>query len=247
MSGPLVGWLGWPHAAVASWAGWLFAAAILILRSVNRIRHIALFALVIAAMIYAGQPEVAVVMGLGLVVFLAILLVLRIPRLGGSGPIGWPVLDVIVAAVAGGALGAPLLLPGLQDISVSVQGTQGGHEALAAHDLVYLFTQGFDGLPLAGNHWFGELSYSETASYVGVITLVLATMAVGVRRRRPEVVAFAVVAVTMAIITFVPRVDSRSGPSAAPRGRELGAGVVTPGVRPRRARGDGDRRRGAIV
>ena len=203
-----MGWLGWPHAAVASWAGWLFAAAILILRSSNRIRHITFFALVIAAMIYAGQPEVAVVMGLALVVFLAILLVLRVPRLGGSGPIGWPVLDLIVAAVAGGALGAPLLLPGLQDISVSVQGTQGGHEALAAHDLVYLFTQGFDGLPLAGNHWFGELSYSETASYVGVITLVLAIMAVGVRRRRPEVIAFAVVAVTMAVITFVPRVDS---------------------------------------
>ena len=57
------------------------AAAILILRSSNRIRHITFFALVIAAMIYAGQPEVAVVMGLALVVFLAILLVLRVPRL----------------------------------------------------------------------------------------------------------------------------------------------------------------------
>ncbi len=46
LSGSFMGWLGWPHAAVMSWAGWLFAVAILIVRGEHRARHVAEFALV---------------------------------------------------------------------------------------------------------------------------------------------------------------------------------------------------------
>ncbi len=101
LSGPMLGWLGWPHAAVLSWSGWLFAAALLVVRGRHRLRHITLLALVIAAMVYAGQAEVLTLGGLALLVFVVVLLVQRSPGLGGSGPIRRPVLDLSVGVVAG--------------------------------------------------------------------------------------------------------------------------------------------------
>jgi hypothetical protein len=217
LSGPMLGWLGWPHAAVLSWSGWLFAAALLVVRGRRRVPSIALVALIIAAMVYAGQAEILTLAGLALLVFLVVLFIQRTAPLSGSGPIRRPVLDLSIAAVAGGALGAPLLLPGLQVISISERGVPGGdpgelikgNPPLPAHNLVHLLFQGFDGLPVAGNHWFGYPNgYSESAAYVGIIALVMAVVAVGVRRRRPEVVSFAALAAVMVAVAFVPVVVS---------------------------------------
>jgi hypothetical protein len=217
LSGPMLGWLGWPHAAVLSWCGWLFAAALVVIRGQRRAASVTLLAVVIAAMVYAGQAEVLTLSGLALLVFLVTLLAQRWRFLGGSGPIRRPVLDLSLGIVAGGALGAPLLLPGLQVITNSERGAPGadpgelivGNPPLPVHNLVHLLFQGFDGLPIAGNHWFGYPNgYSETAAYVGVIVMVLAVAAVGVRRRRPEVVALGALAVVMLAIAFVPLVVS---------------------------------------
>ena len=81
LSGPMLGWLGWPHAAVLSWSGWLFAAALLVVGGRHRLRDVAFLALVIAAMVYAGQAEVLVLVGLALALFLVCLLLQRIPVL----------------------------------------------------------------------------------------------------------------------------------------------------------------------
>ena len=112
LSGPFFGWLGWPITAVMSWAGWLFAATIVIARAKHRVGGIAFFAVVVAAAVYAGQPDMLVILGLSVAVFVAALLVARTSAVGGSGPIRRPLGDVAAAAVAGAALGAPLLLPG---------------------------------------------------------------------------------------------------------------------------------------
>lgn len=217
LSGPMLGWLGWPVAAMLSWSGWLFAAALLVVSGRHRLRYVSLLALTTAAMIYAGQAEILTIIGLALLVFLVALLVLRAPMFGGEGPIRRPVLDLVVAFAVGGALGAPLILPGLQIIKGSQRGAPGGDPAeliagnppLPLHNLIHLAFQGFDGLPIAGNHWFGYVEgYSETAAYVGVIALVLAVVGVGLRRRRPEVIAFAAVVVAAAAIAFVPPVVS---------------------------------------
>lgn len=213
LSGPMLGWLGWPHAAVLSWSGWLFAAALLVVRSRQGARSVAFLAVVVAAMIYAGQAEVLTLVGIAMFVFIVVLLVQRAPFLGGHGPIRRPAFGLAIGAIAGGALGAPLLLPGLQVISGSQRGASGGdpgeilkgNPALPAHNLTHLVFQGFDGLPAAGNHWFGYIGgYSETAAYVGVIALVLAIVAIGTRRRRPEVVAFAAMVVVMLAVAFLP-------------------------------------------
>ena len=86
LSGPMIGWLGWPHSAVLSWSGWLFAAALLVVRGGHRLRCITFLALAIAAMVYAGQAEVLTLGGLALFVFVVVLLVQRAPMLGGSAP-----------------------------------------------------------------------------------------------------------------------------------------------------------------
>ena len=113
LGGPFVGWLGWPHASVMSWAGWLFAFAILIVRGKNRILGIAFFAVVLAFAIYAGQPEILIILLLALVVFLSVLLA-QDARIRGFEAIVRPGAALLIAAAAGGALAAPLVLPGLQ-------------------------------------------------------------------------------------------------------------------------------------
>jgi hypothetical protein len=213
LSGPMLGWLGWPHAAVLSWTGWLFAAALLVVRGRHRLRSVTLFALVVAAMVYAGQAEVLVLCGLALGVFLVALLVQRTPALGHSGPVLRPTVDLCAGGLIGVALSAPLLLPGLQVVRGSQRALPGGdpaelikgNPALPTHNLVHVLFQGFDGLPVAGSRWFGYVGgYSETAAYVGVVALALAVTAVALRRRRPEVIAFGVMCAGMVVVAFLP-------------------------------------------
>ena len=80
LSGPFMAWLGWPQAGTFSWMGWLFAAALIVVRGGRRASNIALFAVVLAFAIYAGFPEGLVLLGLALGVFLLVLLGLRAPR-----------------------------------------------------------------------------------------------------------------------------------------------------------------------
>jgi hypothetical protein len=204
LSGPLIGWLGFPHAEVMSWAGWLFAAAILVIRPEHRVRDIAIFAVVLAMAVYSGQPEVLATFGLALVLFVGVLMVQRTPLLRGTGPILRPLADLSVASITGLALAAPLALPGLQVISQSTRDASGAGSALHLHDFIYFITQGFDGIPIAGSAVFGQsYFYNETAAYVGIIAVVLAALAVTVRFRRPEVVSFSIVTIVMVAFVFV--------------------------------------------
>ena len=213
LCGPMVGWLGWPHAAVLSWSGWVFAAALVTVRGEHRIRSVIALALFVGAAVYAGQTEVLTIMGVALIVFMVVLMTFR-ARKYGVRTMRRPCVDLVIGGVAGLALGAPLILPGLQIIRGSQRGTSNdpgeivpGNPPLPFHNVTHLFFQAFDGLPIAGSRWFGYVGgYSETAAYIGVIVVVLAVAAVGVRHRQPEVTAFGVVAVVMASITFVPPV-----------------------------------------
>ncbi len=207
LSGPFFGWLGWPLASVMSWAGWAFALTILIVRGRHRVRDVVLLAIVVAFAVYAGQPEALVLLGAALGVFAVAFLAFRLPRLRGPEGVLQPLLALVLGLAAGAALGAPLLLPGSQLAPGSVRhavASLGGAPALSSHDLLHVVLQGFDGLPVSGSHWLEFLQYPETAAYVGVIALVLAVVGLVRQRRRPEVVAFAAVAVVMAAVTFVP-------------------------------------------
>jgi len=212
LSGPFVGWLGWPIAAVTAWAGWLFAAAILVVRGRRRGRAVVFLAVTVACAVYAGQPDMLTVLAAALLVFLAVLLATRAPWGGGSGPIVRPVVDLAMATAAGAALSAPLLLPGLQLVSGSLRSGKGLSNALPAQNIVLAIFQGFDGLPVAGSRWFGPSSYTPSTTYVGVIALVLAVVAVVAASKlgshRPEVVAFSVTGLVMGLIVYLPLAES---------------------------------------
>ncbi len=214
LSGSFMGWLGWPHAGVMSWAGWLLAVAILIVRGRRRARHILEFAVLIALAVYAGEPEIFAILFVSLVVFVFTMLLLKLrvedPSLGAFRP----VIDLSVATVAGAALSAPLALPGLQVLSRSTRSngtllasTEVGR-ALPAHDLVHLLVQGYNGLPVAGNHVFGDAVYTDTAAYVGLIAAVLAILGVVRCWHRSETIGFLVLTLVTMAIAYLPPVEA---------------------------------------
>lgn len=205
LSGEFMGFSGWPIAGVMAWTGWLFAAVILVVRGRRRLRAVAGLAVAGAGSLYAGQPDALVVVALGLVLFVAVLLGVAARQGRSARVVLRPVLDLVLGAVAAGALAAPLLLPGLQLVSGSVfahaSRTSG---ALSPYDVVNLLFQGFNGRPVAANQWFGVGS----TAYVGVIAVVLALTGAGLRRRRPEVLGLVVVVVVLGALAFVPALAS---------------------------------------
>ena len=209
LGGALVGWLGYPHAQVLAWAGWFFAAGVLVLRGQRRIPAIALLAAVVAGAVYCGQPEVLIIIVAATALFLAVVLVLRaLPSPMGfeGGPILRPTVDLGIGFLAGLGLAAPLLFPALQLTNQSVRATAAVPSSLSLHALTYLIFPGYDGVPVPGNFGFNyAFFYEEYGVYVGIIAIVLAIVAVvtGVRRRRPEVFATTAVAIVMGSIVFV--------------------------------------------
>ena len=213
LSGPMMGWLGWIHGSAMAYAGWIFAFIVLVLRGTHRLRSITLLSVSIAAMVFAGSPEMLVMLGLAAAIFVLVVLAIHW-RLGEQPRNVLRTLgDLFVAGVGGAMLSAPLLLPGLQLISVSQRGVSGGDPAellpgnppLPAHNLIHFVFQGYDGLPIAGSKWFGyTLGYSETAAYVGLIALALAVTVVAVKRHRPVVLGFAAMTLVLVAIAFVP-------------------------------------------
>ena len=153
LSGPMVGWLGYPIAEVMACGGWLVAAALLIVRGERRALAIAFFAIVLAQSIYSGHPESLVAMAVFLASFLVVLMVSR--SVGGrlglpSGPVFRPTVDLICGVVAGTALGAPLLLPALQLTASSTRSASFKAAALPIHDMLYVVFSAFDGAPVRG-------------------------------------------------------------------------------------------------
>jgi Bacterial membrane protein YfhO len=201
LSGSFIGWLGWPVSSVLSWAGWLFAATVLIFRGGHRVRSVALFSLALAFAVYAGEPDTLILLASFLGVFVTVLFVMR-----ALSSRGWPeqvrhLGDVAVATVAGLFLAAPLLLPGGQLLVLSSRDVGGrafsGQQALSLPRLVTIVLPGLDGQPLAWHR-----------SYIGVVAVGLALVGLICRRRRPEVVAAGAVAVIAGIVCFTPAVDS---------------------------------------
>ncbi len=193
LAGPFFGWLGWPIASVMSWAGWIFGAVVLVARGERRFRSVLFLALVVAAAVYAGQPDSLIELAFMTAVFVVVLLGLRTRVLGGSGPIVRPALDLVVAGIAGVALGAPLLLPGFQVLSRSVRDvggrTLGSQEALSLRDFANVFV---------GNDGATDMVYAT----LGAIVVVLAITGAAVQWRRRAVKALVVTAFVTALLSF---------------------------------------------
>jgi hypothetical protein len=195
LSGPFFGYLGLPDTSVMSWAGWTFAAAVLIMRGSRRLWSLALFAVSIAFSFLAGNPQIEFLILLVLVFFIAVVLVMRTPRLGGSGPIRRPAFDLVVGFVGACALSAPLLLPGMKIANASVRSIATPIAPAPVSHLIGLVFQRFWGQPIAGSFLNGQGFYVEQWVYVGSLAVAFAVVAVIVRWRRPEVAGLAVATV----------------------------------------------------
>ncbi len=215
LSGPIAAWLGYPFPAVLSWAGWIFAFGLLLLRRRHRAGYICALAVCIAASLYGGAPEGFVPLMMAFAVFFAVVLVCRTKWGGGSGPVLMPAIDLVAATLAGVALAAPFALPGLQVVSKSIRSGSAVESSLKLHTLTYLAIPAFDGLPIFHHGKvviFGlTYFYTETAMYVGVGALVLSGIALISRHRRPEVRGFAVVLLMCLAVVFVPGMSRLAG------------------------------------
>ena len=188
LSGPMLHYSGWAMTGVTCWAGWIFACAILLVRARHRLRDTILLALAVAAAIYGGHPESVAVLGLSFAIFMVVFLGVRAQR--GGDALRRPIVDLVVAGVCGLGLGAPLILPGLEVVQASGRaGATGGAPFALSHlsDLV-VGLQGTD--------------FRVPSPYVGVLAIALAVVAVALRWRRPEILAFAAVGVAAVLLTF---------------------------------------------
>jgi hypothetical protein len=208
LSGSFTAVLGWPIGSVMSWAGWMFALVILIIRGGHRRRDSILFAIVVAWAVYAGEPDALVVLAVAMIVFVAVVLGIRARRLG-SAAVVHPVLGLAVGSIAGLGLAAPLILPAGQLTAGSVRGT-GRIAAFPAYQILHLAFQTFDGsstYPLVTFNNHGP-TYVAPAGYIGIIAIVLAVVGLIRRRNRPGVVAFgAVVLVSGCLVYLSPLVS----------------------------------------
>jgi hypothetical protein len=197
LSGPLLDHIGWANTGVMCWAGWIFAAALALMKGGHRLRWTILLALGVAWAIYAGHPESLFVLGLTVIVFVAVYLGMgaRTAHL----PVARPVRDLVVAGGCGAGLGAALLLPGLQLLEASSHRYSAGTSAFALSNLANVVAAGLQGTNL------------KSSAYVGVVAVVLAVVATRVSWRRPEIVALAAVAVTSVLLSFVSPVDDILG------------------------------------
>jgi hypothetical protein len=195
LSGAFMIYLGWPIASVFSWSGWLLAATILVIRGQRRARYVALFALILALAVYAGQPDALTILLVALAVFVVVLLGQRLLLNGPPGPVLRPLIDLALAGVAGFALSAPLLLPGAQVLGKSIRNSGGsalgGRTAIPYFGIGHFLVSGLDG------------GFIADSLYLGVIPVVFAITAIGLRRKQPEVISLVGLALSMAALCFV--------------------------------------------
>ena len=213
LSGPMTGWLGFPLAEVMAWLPWLMLFAVLLFRGTHRLRYISLFAVSLAFAIFSGQPEALamafIALGIYLVAWLAWTRVYAPPT---TRPFRY-LVDLGVATIAGVGLSAPLLLPSLQLTALSNRHGAASGTGLPLHDLAYVIAQGFDGLPVIGSAPIGSggFFYSSSAAYVGMLTVVLAALALITFRKSRVAASVGTMTLVMMGIVFVPGATSLLG------------------------------------
>jgi hypothetical protein len=204
LAGAFSSWLTWPLSDVFAWSGWILAFGLLCLRPEGKLRHVAGLAIVAAFSIYGGFPEANVMFAVGAVAFVGgagIVAVLSRLRPSGLGAV-----RTASGLAIGGALSAPLWFPGLQVISISHRESEGSYVGLPTRAMALLFSQGYYGLPTGPHPVFQlpQFKYYEAVTYVGVVAVVLAIVAIGTSIRRPVVAGLTLALVVSLALTYQP-------------------------------------------
>ena len=202
LSGGFMVWLGWPIASVMSWAAWIIAAIVLLVRGRHRFGAWVMLVLAMALAVYAGQVDALVPLMTGVAVFACVLVIARHRRHRVLRDTVRSLLELVSAAVTAGLLSAPLLLPGLQLTGLSVRNASGGaflygHRALPAGHLTNLAFSGWNSALVRGN--FDSL---------GALVVVLAVAGAFASFRRAAVIGLGALALFSILVGFVQPVVS---------------------------------------
>jgi hypothetical protein len=203
-AGAFSSWLTWPLTDVLAWSGWICAFGLCCVRPTGKFRHVVGLAIAVAFSIYGGFPEanVMLVLAIACLVVAAVLLV-KFQRRAIPTP---GLLRAFAGSVLGGLLAAPLWFPGLQVISRSHRTSEGSYAGLPTRSMALFFSQGYYNLPDGPNHLYllSRFKYYEAVTYVGVIAVVLAVVAVGTSFRRPVVLGLTVALIFSIAMTYEP-------------------------------------------
>ena len=201
LSGAYTAWSGWPHDGVYCWLGWTLGA-ITLLAARRRVRlATALLAVSVALGVLGGHPESIIISLVVAAIYALALLVVAWVREPGVRTL-LLAGQVTAAAVAGLALSAPVLAPGLQVISRSSHTTATGYAPLPLTNLANLAYSTFYGLPILHQTYFGSRNYYVAASYVGFGALCLAVLALVTGWRRAEVRVLGILALVCGAIVY---------------------------------------------
>jgi hypothetical protein len=203
-AGAFSSWLTWPLTDVLAWSGWICAFGLCCVRPSGKYRHVVGLAVSVAFSIYGGFPEANVMLVLA-IACLAVVTVLLVKFQRRAIPIPG-LFRASAGCLLGGLLAAPLWFPGLQVISKSHRTAEGSYVGLPTRAMALFFSQGYYNLPDGPNHLYllPQFKYYEAVTYVGVIAVVLAVVAVGTSYRRPVVVGLVVALLFSIAMTYEP-------------------------------------------
>ena len=189
LSGGFSSDLSWPLTDVFAWLGWMAAFAVLAYRWRGRARYVAGLAVATAFSIYGGFPEANAYMALFLAIAGCVIVACLLARRARLHPAGF--LRMGAGLGAGVALAMPLLLPGAQYAADAHRRTLANFAAVPAKAIVTLAVPGFDGFPTHGSRFLiPTTNFYETVSYVGILVLILAVVAVVSFPTQPLVLGF---------------------------------------------------------
>jgi hypothetical protein len=204
LGGPILAWAVFPLSSVVAWSPWLALAAARVVRR-PIVRHVAGAALVLAALLLAGHPEIALA---ELLVACGVALVVRRRRGRRGGPLR-PLAAAVVAAALGGSLAACQLVPFLLVAPHSLRAVRAaGIAGLAAPGDRRVLPPGAE-RPLLGmlSPWaFGRPFHQPfsgpgnwpiaAGGYLGLVALAGGAAAIASRRRR---LVFALAALALGV------------------------------------------------
>ncbi len=205
LSGAYTIWLGAYESGVLGFTGYVLAASVLVARQARRARAIALLAVALALAFLGGEPQIALILVVGLALFAGVF-ALAARRHGPPGRARRIVVDHLLGVLAGAGLVAPVYLPATQLGLLSARATSPGISNLPLYDLTHLMLAGYNGVPTDVNDIIGPNNLYVSMVYVGVIALALGAAAFAHRQRRIEVLAAAAMAAGLTVVLFVPLV-----------------------------------------
>ncbi|HTX64113.1 MAG TPA: hypothetical protein VMD28_10760, partial [Acidimicrobiales bacterium] len=208
-------WLGVYEADVCALLGWILAASVLVLRRRRSAGPSVLLALGLALAFAAGEPQIDVFV----IVFVGVFAVVvalgdrhardepRAPtERDGRASAAKALLAHFGALVVAAGLVAPIYLPGGQVLTSSARVHGPYVSSLPPHDLTHLLFVGYSGVPTNLASIIGPDNLYVSMVYVGSVGLVLALVGLVWLRRRPEVLAFAILTVALLVVLFAPPV-----------------------------------------